>query len=71
MKTPPNLAAFGTPLSKATYTQSSAESKSNILNTIIQITLIAGLFYVIYRVSQSNSDQSDKTLPSSDSNSDV
>ena len=71
MKTPPNLAAFGTPLSEATYTQSSAESKSNFLNTIIQITLIAGLFYVIYRVTQSNSDQSDKTLPSSDSNSDV
>ena len=71
MKIPPNLAAFGTPLSKATYTQPGAESKSNFLNTIIQITLIAGLFYVIYRVTQSNSDQSDKTLPSSDSNSDV
>ena len=71
MKIPPNLAAFGAPLSEATYTQSSAESKSNILNTIIQITLFVGLFYVIYRVSQSNSDQSDKTLPSSDSNSDV
>jgi hypothetical protein len=72
MKIPPNLAAFGTPLSKATYTQSSsAESKSNILNTIMQITLFVGLFYVIYRVNQSNSDQSDKTLPSSDSNSNV
>ena len=71
MKIPPNLAAFGTPLSKATYTQSSAESKSNLLNTIIQITLFVGLIYVIYQVNQSNSDQSDKTLPSSDSNSDV
>ena len=71
MKTPPNLAAFGTPLSEATYTQSGSESKSNILNTIIQITLFVGLFYVIYRVNQINRDQSDKTLPSSDSNSDV
>ena len=71
MKTPPNLAAFGTPLSEATYTQPGAERKSNILNTIIQIMLFVGLFYVIYRVSQSNGDQLDKTLPSSDSNSDV
>ena len=71
MKTPPNLAAFGTPLSEATYSQHGSESKSNILNTILQITLFVGLFYVIYRVSQSNVDQSDKTLPSSDSNSDV
>ena len=71
MKTPPNLAAFGPPLSEATYTQPGSESKSNFLNTIIQITLIAGLFYVIYRVSQSNGDQSDKTLPSSDINSDI
>jgi hypothetical protein len=71
MKITPHLAAFGPPLSEATYTQSGAESKSNILNRIIQITLIAGLFYVIYRVNQSNCDQSDKTLPSSESNSDV
>jgi hypothetical protein len=71
MKTPPNLAAFGTPLSEATYTQSSAESKRNLLNTIIQVTVFVGLLYVIYRVNQSNGDQSDKTLPSSDSNSDV
>jgi hypothetical protein len=71
MKTPPNLAAFGTPLSEATYTQPGSERKGNILNTIIQITLFVGLFYVIYRVTQSNGDQSDKNLPSSDSNSDV
>jgi hypothetical protein len=71
MKIPPHLAAFGPPLSEASYIRSGAESKSNILNTIIQITLITGLFYVIYRVNQSTYDKSDKTLPSSDSNSDV
>ena len=71
MNIPPHLAAFGPPLSEAIYIKPSAENKSNILNTIMQITLFVGLFYVIYRVNQSNSDQSDKTLPSSDSNSDV
>jgi hypothetical protein len=44
MKIPQHHAALGPPLSDAKYIQPGAESKSNFLNTIIQITIIAVFF---------------------------
>jgi len=64
-----HLAAFGIPLSEATYIQPSIEGKNRTLNTFIQLALIAGLLYVIYRVNRNSNAQID--MPKNSENNDL
>jgi hypothetical protein len=65
-----HLAAFGIPLSEATYIQPRIEGKNRTLNTFIQIALIAGLLYVIYRVNRNSNAQIDMPKNSENNDSD-
>lgn len=65
-----HLAAFGIPLSEATYIQPSIEGKNRTLNILIPLTLIAGLLYLIYRVNRNSNAQIDMPKNSENNNSD-
>lgn len=56
---PSHLAPFGTPLSEAINLQTGAVKTNGTISTFIQIALIGGFLYIIYRLIKNAEEQSE------------
>lgn len=62
----PELSAFGTPLSKATYTNTNTNTPKDKFTLLVITISVLGIIYLIYRTSQIKEEESKQSRSSQD-----